>query len=656
MPSRLVRCTLAFAALLSIPPACAQSNGQAGTPLLHAMFQDHAVLQRDKPIKLWGKAAPGDEVRVALAGNSATVRAASDGSWRAELPALPAGGPYDLTVAAPGNSQTVRDMLVGDVWLCSGQSNMEFPVSYGLNAAGEIGSANDPQIRLMTIEHDSAPTPRTDFKSPVSWQPVTPASVRDFSAACYFMARELRMSQKVPFGLIDATWGGTAINPWRSELSLAADPAARDGIALLRTYLADPAKAAAEWGASWGEWWRSRSGDAAGHEPWRGDAPGNWRQVPAFNFWEGWGVPELAGYNGMLWYRTEVTLTAKQAAQAATLTLGVIDDLDMSFVNDTPVGTTNSWDALRSYAIKPGTFRPGANRITVGVVDTYGPGGMHGDGDKRGIRFADGSSIALPEAARWTWRVTPAVGDLPHAPWETIAGMAGIYNGMVAPIGQYGLRGVAWYQGESDAGNPRNYAGRLASLMSGWRTQFGDPKLPFLIVQLAGWGARNAAPVESGFASIRDEQRRAVEIDARAALISAIDLGDVTDIHPANKQDVGRRLARAADGLVYGGTKPYAGPWPTNATRTGGDIRVTFARFDGGLVTYSASGPIGFELCGADAGSCRFVAARIEGDTAILPASGGPSNRVRFCWGDSPVCNLYDRAGLPAVAFEMAVD
>jgi sialate O-acetylesterase len=645
----LTRTMLAALALTASPLASAQA-------VLHPMFQDHAVLQRDKVLPVWGTAKPGETVTVTIAGKSATATTDAGGNWRATLPALAAGGPYTLTATAGGATTTVSDVLVGDVWLCSGQSNMEFAVSQGLNGPSEIANANDPEIRLLSVTRDSGPEPLASFKHPVAWQAVTPKSIADFSAACYFMARDLKAQQKVPFGLIDATWGGTAINAWRSQASLASDPAASAANSLLALYRRDRPAAALQWGGTWSDWWRKRSNDAPGKEPWQPNAPGEWRTLPKFDFWEGWGLRELEAYNGIIWYRTEITLTAAQARKGATLDLGIVDDMDMSFVNGTPVGTTNMWDEMRSYRLAPGVLKAGVNRIVISALDTFGPGGLYGKPEQRVLKFDDGSSVPLPDAAKWQYRVTPGIGDPPHAPWETIAGLGGIYNAMIAPMGPYALRGVAWYQGEADAGNPAGYAGRLAGLMSGWRAQFGNRDLPFLIVQLANWGARNATPMESGFAGVREEQRRAVGADSHAALTVAVDLGDVWDIHPANKQQVGRRLALNARAVAYGEAIPHSGPWATKAVRGTDGIRIRFAGADGGLVTYSSATPIGFELCGDAYGSCRFVAARIDGGDVLLAGDPGQATRVRFCWGDSPVCNLYDKGGLPAVPFELKVE
>lgn len=645
--SKLLHVLAIAFAMLAAPVASAQPVQLA------SIFQDHVVLQRDRPIRVWGSAPTRHgAITVTLGGKTATASNDKPGSWRAELPAMPAGGPYTLTVSTDGVTETVSDVLIGDVWLCSGQSNMEFHVSQGLNAAGEIGTANDPEMRLLMVARDTGAEPLGEFKTPVRWQAVTPQTVGDFSAACYFMARDLRQSEKVPFGLIDASWGGTPIDAWRTAASLSDDPAMQGQRALLDSYRKDPAAAGRIWGERWGAWWRGWSHDAAGKEPWQANPPGEWQPVPKFVNWEGWDVPAMADYNGYVWFRTEVTLTAARAARPATLAFGAVDDTDVTYVNGLGVGTTTSYNQPRAYTLAPGTLHAGRNLVAIAALDTGGGGGLTATPGQNAIRFGDGTSIPLPDAAQWRYRVVPGPADPPHAPWENSVDFASIYNGMIAPLEGFGLRGVAWYQGEADAGTPNDYADKLASMMKGWRSQFGNAHLPFLIVQLAGYGPRNDAPRESGFASIRDQQRKAVAADPDSALVAAFDLGEVNDIHPANKQDVGHRLARAARALSYGDAAPASGPQAAVPVRSGNIVTVDFGQ---PLVTYSASQPIGFELCGVAPGSCRFVAAQLNGSTVSLDAGGGPAERVRYCWGDSPICNLYGKSGLPAGPFELPV-
>lgn len=646
---------LGLLTLLSAPHGASAQDVRPAPLLLEGLFQDRAVVQRERPIPIWGKARPGEDVSISFGPATAKARADRTGRWSASLPRMSAGGPYRLSVLGSGGGRhVVEDVLVGDVWLCSGQSNMEMDVSRALNAPGEIGSAGDDGIRLLTVGHNTAPTPAEGFRTPVRWQAASPASVADFSAVCYFMARDLRASQKVPIGLIDASWGGTAIDAWRSEAAIEKGGGYADRLAILRAYRSDPVEGNRLWGAVWEKWWRSGSGDARGADPWRAAAATGWKPVPQLTNWERWGEPALANFNGMVWYRNTFTLTAEQAAKPASIGIGWADDLDQTWVNGAAVGNGYGSGNDRDYALPRGLLKAGENVVVVNVLDTYGAGGLSGPDALRRIRFGDGTSVPLGSA--WSYEMVPAsVGWPPRAPWESIAGLSSIYNGMIAPLGGYGLRGVAWYQGESDAGNERGYAAKLASLMADWRRHFGQRDLPFLVVQLAGWGAASASPQESGSAIVRDEQRRAVAADPHAGLAVTIDIGDRVDIHPANKQDVAHRLSRAARHVAYGEAVTPSGPEPVAARRTGSAVTVAFANMEGGLVAYSSDRPIGFELCGPAPGSCRYVAASLAGSVVTLDAAGGPADRVRFCWGDSPICNLYDRAGLPAGPFELKV-
>ncbi|RJF90844.1 sialate O-acetylesterase [Sphingomonas cavernae] len=644
-------------AILAVAVAFPIASTAAASPprLLADPFQDRAVLQRDKPVALWGQAAPGERLSIALGESRTTARAGADGKWRASLPAMKAGGPYRLTVrTAGGAEQKLDDILIGDVWLCSGQSNMVLQVHRALDSRVEIAGASDSDIRMMTVPNDTSLVPIDGFKRPVSWQLTSPATVPEFSAACYFFASELRKTVKVPMGLVNASWGGSAISSWMDEAALRRIEGLEEPLSVLADYRADPERGNARWGALWQKWWRARSGDAPGAEPWSTPVDGMWKPVPAFTPWENWPDAGLGSFNGMLWYRTSVMLTAAQAAGGATLRLGSIEDVDQSFVNGQPIGNTSAPGADREYALPAGLLRPGENSITVNVLDTYGTGGMTGPAGKRALHLADGT--ALPLDTGWFYRAVPtATGYPPRTPWEATGGLSTIGNAMIAPLGQYAFKGALWYQGESDVERADSYAVRLAGLMRDWRQRFGAD-LPFLIVQIAGYGAATAAPADSSSARLREAQRRAVEADGNAALAVTIDIGERTDIHPANKQELARRLARAARHLIYGeAALSPSGPRPLSATRAAEGVIVRFGEVERALVSYSAARPIGFELCDAAARTCRFVDAGAVGDSVTLDARGGPAERVRFCWADSPVCNLYDGSGLPVGPFELPI-
>jgi sialate O-acetylesterase len=645
---------LLLAILVAAVTSAASLHAQ--TPVtLGPLFQDRAVLQRGQPIAIWGTAGPGEEVVVALAGKDAPAKADTSGRWTATLPPMDPGGPFTLGVrTASGATASIADVLVGDVFLCSGQSNMEATVAQS-RGGGMVAarSAND-KIRLLTVPHAGAPRPAAAFDPAPSWQSAGPQSVRTFSAACYYFGREIQETRNVPVGLIQASWAGTAIEPWMAESGLRAIPGFDARLDILREFATDETSAQQKYGHLWEDWWRLQA-PAAG-TPWMTDAPGDWTVVPALTNWKTWGVPVLAKHDGMVWHRRVVTLTPEQAAKTATLALGGIDEVDQTWVNGRIIRNTFGWGTKRSYHLPAATLHAGDNVIVVNVLSTWDAGGLVGPADAMAIEFDDGTKLPIGEG--WTYRAVPlAVGRAPRAPWETIAGLTTLYNGMIAPIGTYGIRAVLWYQGETNADAPAGYERLLGGLMESWRMQFGA-HTAFLVVQLPNFGAVPTKPVEASWADLREAQRRAVASDARAGLAVTIDIGEADDLHPSNKRDVGRRLARAARRVVYGESVAASGPVPLTARREPARVVVTFGDVERALVTYSSAQAIGFELCAAGPGTCRFVPANVDGARAILPvraSSGWSPTRVRFCWGPSPVCNLSDASGLPVGPFELAI-
>ena len=625
---------------------------------MDAVFTDHLVLQRDRPIPIWGNAAAGEEVTVTLSGATRSVRADANGHWPLLMPEQPAGGPHTLSARSATRMQDVQDVRIGDVWLCSGQSNMEFPVRGALNARAEIAASANDLIRQLKIAHSASTTPRTSFDGALEWKVASPETTGDFSATCYYFVRELRKNVDVPMGIIVSAWGGSKIEPWMSEPAIRGVGGYQAALDVAAEYRKDPALAALHWGEHWKQWWREQPGNA-GNEPWtsvRGDAA-RWQRAPAeLTPWESWGVPALANFDGMVWYRTTVTLSPAQAKQAAQLTLGVIDEVDLTYVNGRAVGSSPCCGE-RNYALAAGTLHAGENLIVVNAFDTYASGGMYGPAEKRALTLADGTRIPL---GPWQYQQSGAHPDIapPRAPWEPTAGIAMLYNAMIAPFANFGLRGVVWYQGESNSSvvEGHRYQAQMQALMGDWRQQFGAP-LPFLIVQLANYGATPRTPVESGAALTRDAQRRAVAADGNAGLVVTIDIGNPDDVHPTNKQEVGRRLARAARHVVYGEKISPSGAQPLAARRTAEGVAVTFGGFDAPLVVYDSRDPAAFELCGAAVGSCRFVRAELRGAQVLLTdeAAAGPATRVRFCWADSPIGNLHDSAGLPVGPFEIEI-
>jgi len=631
----------------------ATSAAAGAEPVLHPLFSDGAVLQRERPIAVWGTADAGERVAVTLGTVTRNVTADRSGAWRVEFPALAAGG-QPLTLTATGRNGTAAratDLLVGDVWLCSGQSNMEWPLRRTLNGDTEVASANDPLVRILTVPQRTALSPQSTLEG-VKWEAVTPQSAAEFSAACWFMVRDLRASQNVPIGAIDSTWGGTRIRPWMDEAAARRSGGEADA-ALLATYRSDPVAAGRQYGEQFGAWWRRATGDAEGAEPWRNSARLSWSPVPSIGYWEQWADPQFASFNGTVWMRRKVTLTAEEAARGATLALGIIDDYDQTFVNGVGVGSNYGWSLNREYRVPANVLRAGENEILVAVGDSWGNGGFQGPGERLELRLTGGRAVPLGEG--WEYSVVrPGLGDPPRAPWDSHAGLGTIYNAMVAPLGSYGLKGVAWYQGESDVGIP-GYADRLAGMMASWRGQFRNRELPFLIVSLANYGPQHTSPRPSGWAELREQQRLAAARDPHAAIVIAMDHGEASDIHPVNKQAIGQRLARAARALAYGGRDSASGPEVATARRTPNGIVVDFEGVTNRLRTWSATRAIALELCAETQESCRFADAVAEGSTVRIIDDGRPATRVRYAWSESPVVNLYDEAELPAGPFEVAI-
>ncbi len=628
----------------------------AETPLLSGLFVDHAVLQRDRPINVYGRAAVGEEVTVTLATASAQAKADAKGSWSLTLPAMAAGGPFTLAARAGSKTQTANDVLIGDVWLCSGQSNMEWPVRMTLDAGSEVALSANDRIRQVTIARATSAAPRADFDAPLEWKVAGPTTTEHFSAVCYYFVRELQKTVDVPQGLISSNWGGSRIEPWMSEASLWPLPAYQAPLELLGEYRVNKPVAFSHWGEIWQKWWDGQRAVTGGKQPWMTPNDGSWIAAPAdLGYWETWNQPALGRYDGMMWYRARVTLDKAQARQAAKLSLGLVDDVDVTWVNGRAVGNSFG-DVPRLYDLPSKLLKAGENSIVVNVHDFWGNGGLHGAASERALILADGTRLPL---AGWSYQVAPqGLGWPPHAPWESLSGVSVLYNAMIAPLGKYGLRGVAWYQGEANAGldDARQYQALLAAWMADWRRQFDAP-LPFLIVQLANFGHLSKAPVDSGWAQLRDAQRRAVAADGNAGLAITIDIGNRDDIHPANKQEVGRRLARAARHVIYGEKLSASGAQPVSAQRAGDAVLVTLGDFEGKLLVIGAQDPAGFELCGATQDTCRFVRAQLQdgGKVLLTDPAARAATRVRFCWADSPLCNLYDGVELPVGPFEIEV-
>jgi sialate O-acetylesterase len=638
-----MRLPLLLILLLAASPATAE-------PLLHPMFADHAVLQRGQPIPVYGTARPGADVTVQLGSATASAHAGKDGQWRTTLPAMPAGGPYVLKASSGADTQEIHDVLVGDVFLCTGQSNMQVNVHYAANATAEIAAAKDSQVRELAVDRVPSPVALKTFTSPVAWKVESPETAGDFSASCFYFARELRKHVSVPIGLVTVAWGGTRVRGWVSQESQRRLGFFNGDLDMLALRQRDPAAASRRWDAAWESWWRANGKG----EPWKEDASG-WPVAPAelgpWYSWPGLSLPEGSaepgvGFVGQMWLSTKVRLTKAQAAQAATLDLGRASEEEKSWVNGVGVGGSSIEPDAR-HDLPHGLLHEGDNTITVNIFCSWKNCGLSGPSSTRAIRFADGSSALLDQP----WHYKPVETLIaPQIPWGPMHGVSLQYDGMISPIGPYGVKAAIWYQGESNIYFAHTYQAELTAMMADWRGQFGAA-LPIMIVQIPDYGPTPTAPSQSLWSDVREAQRRAVEADAHAALVVTIDIGDPKLLHPTNKQEVGRRLSIAARHLLYGEAVAPSGARVVAAKKNGDTVTVSFHDVTGALTGYSGP-PNAFELC--DSTSCRWARATLDRDHVTL-SDAGNATRVRYCWGDSPICTLSDGSSLPAGPFEVPI-
>ncbi len=628
--------------------------------LLYTTFQDHAVLQRDKPIPVWGLTKPGAQVSVTLAGETVIATADASGKWTATLAPLKAGGPYQMTArSSAGKTQTIKDMMIGDVYLCSGQSNMEMPVRVASNYDADLNGASNTNIRLFHMQRFASAVSRSTFGTDASWAVTSPDAVREFSAACYNFGRELQPSVNVPIGLIEDAWGGSALQTWLSTEKVRELGGYEHQLDAMASYIAAPELSLNKWMIYTNKWWHEHDPGSAATPPWSDPAydDSSWDQHILAGWWEGWGIAALSqpDFDGVIWFRKIVTLTAAQAKGDAVLSLGPVDDIDTTWINGIQVGGQEGWDTKRIYKVPAGTLHEGANLLAVGVLDTGAGGGLWGPADEKTLQLADGTLLKLNTP--WRYKVSAPftqTGGMAHAPWLKETGLSMLYNGMILPLGPTAMRGIIWYQGESDAWQPKEYTRILSALIADWRRQFGND-VPFVIVQLPGYGPPSAKPEESAWADLREVQRRVANDTPNTGLTVTIDLGQRDNIHPTDKQAVGARLALTVRKLVYGENIAATGPTPAAAIRNGNVVAVRFDNTGKGLTIYESNRPLSFEVCDS-AKHCSFADAIQNKDEIDLDVTHMTDAAfVRFCWADSPICNVYNMEGLPAVPFEISI-
>lgn len=640
--------TFAAAALLG---ACATMGaGPSSAQLVvDGAYTDHAVVQRGATVEIAGEAAPGATITASLGGQSLETRATADGEWSVSFTPPEAGGPHVLTISDGTTTHRAEDIMVGDVLLCSGQSNMEYPVYRALNPDSAISESADSDLRLLTVPKATALSPQTQLPEGADWAAAAPDNVREFSAVCYFMGERLRKAREVPIGLIDSSWGGSQIEAWLPQARLEAAGGFSDRLATLDLYRSDPAAAMKAYGAVWEDWWKAEHESA----PWEDDLDlSSWKSVPEeFGDWKAYGDAEIADHLGRLWFARQFELTEAQADGPATVSLGLFDDSDTVWINGQFIGSTSSWTDQRVYEVDPGVLKAGENTILINVLNTYGPGGMMGPGEVMKLESAAGE--AVPLGAGWSYKAVMQPDDGgPRPPWESVTGYTTIGNAMIAPLHGTAMSAAIWYQGESNTGRADGYEGLLTQLIASWREHFGAD-LPVVVVQLPGYGAMPDMPADSGWAGLQDAQRRTAFADPVTGLVTTMDVGHRSDIHPPDKLTVAMRAVDVLAALESEAGGQANGYSPQAARLEGAEIRVDLP--PGQYKTISSDRVIAVSVCDAE-GSCQWADAMFDGSTLNVSVPQGlTAERVRFCWGDAPVCNLYTEDDVPVTPFELSL-
>ncbi len=619
------------------------ANAQVKLPRL---IRDSMVLQRDAKINIWGWAANGEKVTVKFNSKTYKTKAGADGKWILQLLPTKAGGPYTMNIDA-SNHISLKEILIGDVWMCTGQSNMVHQMSlHAVRYAEDVANANYPQIRHFWIPNTTnMQGPQNDLPGG-SWKWANPTDVTAFSAIAYFFARDIYAKYHIPIGLINASYGGTPIEAWMSEDGFKEFPAILNTVQKNKdtAYINSINRNAAANRPV------QKNADKGQTEKWFSTeyVPKGWRTINIPGYWEDQGIKDL---DGVVWYRKEIDVPAAVANGHAKVFLGRIVDADVLYINGKQAGTTGYMYPQRRYALPDGILKPGKNLFVIRVTNNAGKGGFVPD--KPYQLIAGNDTVDLK--GYWQYKVGQVNIPFINAGITGIAAQnqpTALYNAMLAPVINYGVKGFLWYQGEANTIRAAEYAKLQPAMIADWRQKWNEPDAPFLYVQLPGFMDMNYLPSESQWAAFREAQLQSLTVP-NTAMVVAIDLGEWNDIHPDRKKDVGDRLALAAEKLVYGEKDVVAaGPVFQSAAINGKEITLSFTNTGSGLITNDGDEPGEFAIAGADK---KFVWAKanIEGNKVMVwnDEIVNPMY-VRYAWADNPVNpNLYNKEGLPASPF-----
>lgn len=615
------------------------SNANVRMPLI---FSDGMVLQRDKKIPIWGFADPNEKIEVHFNKQIAKTQADKNGKWVLNLNAEKAGGPFELTIIGK-NKITIKNVLVGEVWICSGQSNMEFQVIKTMNAEKEIADSNYPMIRHFGVAQDLSGTPKDDLKQG-KWEVANKENVGNFTAVGYYFARKLYSELKIPIGIINTSWGGTNVETWTSReafenssdfKAMIADVPSVDINAIFETYkksVLDNLKKVQGFDVS-------MENEDQFKNPNFQDK--NWPEIKVPLLWEN---QQIGNIDGIVWMRKTIVLTAEQAKKEAVLHLAKVDDEDKTYVNGVEVGTNNLWDAKRVYKIPANVLKEGTNVIAVRITDYSGGGGIYGDPQDLKIDFKDSN---LPLEGLWKFNVIKVRIEVSPNSYPSL-----LYNAMVNPLVPYAMQGALWYQGEANVWRAAEYKKSFPLMINDWRTKFKQGDFPFYFVQLSTFDEFGGNSQKgSRWAELREAQSETLKLPNTGMAVTT-DIGNAKDIHPTNKQDIGLRLAAVAMNNIYGKKQVHSGPTYKSQTIKGNEIILTFDNIGSGLSTSNNNELKGFEIAGAD--KVFHSAKAIIKDNKIIVSSDKVQNPVAVHYGwadDDTAINLFNKEKFPASPF-----
>jgi sialate O-acetylesterase len=626
-------------------PVIATADAPA-LPLLSPIFGDNMVLQRGKPNTFWGWTRPGETVRVEINGHSAATVAGADGRWQTQIE--PPAATKECTVKIDGPRHLeLQHVLVGDVWLCGGQSNMQLGLPSIKDGAREVAAANHPLIRLFIVAPRSAYSPATTPQG--TWKICTPQSVAEdggFSAVAYFFACRLQQDAGVPIGLIQDCLGGTPAESWISpagmqDLKDFAQPMAE--VARLRQAHAP------EYGnyiMHWYDEYDAGSRDKTWADPVVDDH--DWKPVTNPGGFEQLGLSEVPA---VVWFRKEITLPDPLPKGPAVLHLGVVEKMDTAYVNGHWVGASAWVENPRAYPVPANLFKPGRNLITIRVFKVKSKSGFLSAPDQLKLDFEDGPSVPLAGE----WKAKLSVDARPPHPmpmgfenWPVMPAV--MFQGMIQPIVPLALTGTIWYQGEANASRAHQYRTILPAMIRNWRNAFGQGDFPFYIVSLPFFGLHHDQPGSDDWAELREAQAVTAASIPHSGLAVTIDTGDADNLHPKDKKPVGERLALLALAEHYGKNISFSGPAYRSIDRSGNSIRIKFDHIDGGLQVHGDELEE-FSIAGRDR-QWHWAKAKIDGDTVVVTSADvAEPQEVRYAWQSNPKATLFNGAGLPAAPF-----